>query len=72
MTLRSITRNKKLKGRTAEVSAVVLVRRNVVVIVLVLVLVLGVVREDRRLVCQAGGVTRPSHSAAEISICNTQ
>lgn len=40
--------------------------------VVVIVLVLGVVREGRRLVCQAGGVTRPSHSAAEISICNTQ
>lgn len=57
-------------GRTAKVSAKVLVRR-VVVIVLVLVLVLGVVR-GRRPVSQAGGVTRPSQSAAEIRICNTQ
>lgn len=71
MALRS-NKKIKVKGRTAKVSAEVLVRR-VVVIVLVLVLVLGVVREaDRRLVCQAGGVTRPSHSAAEIRICNTQ
>lgn len=46
--------------------------RRVVVIVLVLVLVLGVVRGGRRPVRQAGGVTRPSHSAAEIRICNTQ
>lgn len=46
--------------------------RRVVVIVLVLVLVLGVVRGGRRPVRQAGGVTWPSHSAAEIRICNTQ
>lgn len=68
---RDYERSKSRKGRTAKVGAKVLVRR-VVVIVLVLVLVLGVVRGGRRPVRQAGGVTRPSHSAAEIRICNTQ
>lgn len=52
-------------GRTAKVSAEVLVRR-VVVYVLVLVLL------GRRPVSQAVSVTRRSHSAAEIRICNTQ
>lgn len=68
---RDYERSKSRKGRTAKVGAKVLVRR-VVVIVLVLVLVLGVVRGGRRPVRQAGGVTWPSHSAAEIRICNTQ
>lgn len=71
ISLDEVTREVKAEGRTAKVGAKVLVRR-VVVIVLVLVLVLGVVRGGRRPVRQAGGVTRPSHSAAEIRICNTQ
>lgn len=66
-----VTREVEAQGRTAKVGAKVLTRR-VVVIVLVLVLVLGVVRGGRRPVGRAGRVTRPSHSAAKIRICNTQ
>lgn len=72
ISLDEVTRDVKTEERTAKVGAVKVLVRRVVVIVLVLVLVLGVVRGGRRPVRQAGGVTRPSHSAAEIRICNTQ
>ena len=70
MVIRIIYKGYKIViGRTAKVSAKVLVRR-VLVFVLVVVLI-GVVRGCWP-IRHFGRVTRPSHSAAEIRICNTQ